>query len=376
MNLSFWERETFFNKIDIAIIGSGIVGLCASIELKAKYPSKKIVIFERGFLPSGASTKNAGFACFGSLSELLKDLDQFTENEVFSLVEKRWKGLNKLKKILNEKELGYESSGGYEIFSEVDEFQKCADYLAEINKKLNSIIGTNVYEIAHSKIHEFGFKKVSKLIFNQFEGLVNTGSMIKNLISKAKSIGVEIYNGIEIKEINQAGEKVEISISNNFYFTVNQVLITTNAFAKQLLPDLDLVPGRGQVLVTKPIENLKVKGAFHFDSGYYYFRNIENRILLGGGRNLDFKAEETTDFGTTGIVQEKLISILKEVILPETSHQIDYNWSGIMAFGCQQEPIIKAIDSRIFCAVKCQGMGVALGALIGEKVADLMEATL
>jgi hypothetical protein len=35
---------------------------------------------------------------------------------------------------------------------------------------------------------------------------------------------------------------------------------------------------------------------------------------LGGGRNLDFETENTTDFGQTEIVQKK--NIVKEVILP------------------------------------------------------------
>ena len=65
MHVSFWERESFYNDIDYAIIGSGIVGLSAAIELKEKYPKAKVVVLEKGFLPSGASTKNAGFACFG-----------------------------------------------------------------------------------------------------------------------------------------------------------------------------------------------------------------------------------------------------------------------------------------------------------------------
>ena len=41
-------------------------------------------------------------------------------------------------------------------------------------------------------------------------------------------------------------------------------------------------------------------------------RNIDHRILLGGGRNLDFKTEETSVFGQTILVQEKLEQLLKE----------------------------------------------------------------
>jgi gamma-glutamylputrescine oxidase len=35
-------------------------------------------------------------------------------------------------------------------------------------------------------------------------------------------------------------------------------------------------------------------------------------------------------------------------------------------------PIVKAINDRIFCAVRMSGMGVALAPVVGEKIARLM----
>jgi hypothetical protein len=66
---------------------------------------------------------------------------------------------------------------------------------------------------------------------------------------------------------------------------------------------------------------LDIKGTFHLDRGYYYFRNIGNRILLGGGRNLNFDEENTTEFAQTEIVQNKL-ELLKEVILPNQDFKV------------------------------------------------------
>ena len=74
MNFSYWENKELIGDNDIVIIGSGITGLSTAIHLKRTSPSLKILILERGVLPWGASTKNAGFACFGSLGEVLDDL--------------------------------------------------------------------------------------------------------------------------------------------------------------------------------------------------------------------------------------------------------------------------------------------------------------
>ena len=70
----YWEQKSFFSWFDVIIIGNGIVGLSASIYLKLKQSSLKIGILESGFLPAGAGTKNAGFGCFGSISELEHEL--------------------------------------------------------------------------------------------------------------------------------------------------------------------------------------------------------------------------------------------------------------------------------------------------------------
>jgi gamma-glutamylputrescine oxidase len=73
-SLSYWEIKEYFMDVDLLVVGSGIVGLTTAIFYKEKNPGSKILIVERGMLPSGASAKNAGFASFGSTSEILADL--------------------------------------------------------------------------------------------------------------------------------------------------------------------------------------------------------------------------------------------------------------------------------------------------------------
>jgi len=131
-------------------------------------------------------------------------------------------------------------------------------------------------------------------------------------------------------------------------------------------------PARAQVLITKPIANLALKGTFHLDKGYYYFRNINDRILFGGGRNLDFEGETTTSHETTNLIQNSLEEILKTVILPHNNFEIEHRWSGTMGIGNQKNPIVKQLSNHVFCGVRMGGMGVAIGSLIGQELADLV----
>ncbi|MEG2101061.1 MAG: FAD-dependent oxidoreductase, partial [Flavobacterium sp.] len=108
------------------------------------------------------------------------------------------------------------------------------------------------------------------------------------------------------------------------------------------------------------------------DRGYYYFRNIDDRILLGGGRNLDFEGETTTEFGQTKIIQNKLEELLKNVILPNQDFKIAHRWSGIMGVGNSKSSVVAQLSENVFCGVRLGGMGVAIGSLIGTELADLI----
>ena len=373
MNLSYWEKDTYFANIDVLIIGSGIVGLTAALELKSANPSQKIVVIERGFLPCGASSKNAGFSCFGSVSELLDDLTKNSEDNVFKIVEKRWRGLQQLRKNLGDQNLELYNLGGYEVFNDEVFFGQCADKIPYLNNMLKDIIGSDsVYKNADAKIATFGFNNVSHLIENSFEGQINTGKMISSLIRKVQEIGVVVLNSLEVKQLQENEHHVEVELMNGIHFHPKKVLVATNGFAKQLLPELDVQPARAQVLITEPIENLKVAGTFHYDAGYYYFRNIDNRVLFGGGRNLDFKGEETTEMEVTELIQNKLDELLKTVILPNNEYKIAQRWSGIMGVGKIKATIVKPISKNIYCAVRMGGMGVAIGSLIGKEAAEMI----
>lgn len=371
MNFSFWEQDSWFSNIDYTIIGSGITGLNCALSLKERFPAAKVLVVERGLLPNGASTKNAGFACFGSLSEILDDLNTHSEQEVLELVEKRVKGLDLLRKNLGDANIDFQLNGGYELFTKEDAalFEDCESKMEKINNLLKPIFKEDVFSVRKNGL---GFQNIQEnLIFNRFEGQLDTGKMMITLLHKVQAAGVKVLNNTSVTAFSEANHSVEVK-TENFSFKTNKLLIATNGFASQL-GFSEVNPARAQVLITKPIENLELKGTFHLDRGYYYFRNINDRILFGGGRNLDFKAEETTELELTDLIQNKLEELLRTTILPNRDFSIDQRWSGIMGVGAQKKPIVKQVSDNVFCGVRLGGMGVAIGSRVGQELADLIE---
>jgi glycine/D-amino acid oxidase-like deaminating enzyme len=149
-------------------------------------------------------------------------------------------------------------------------------------------------------------------------------------------------------------------------------LIANNGFASKLVPALELEAVRNQVIVTDQIPNLSLSGAYHMHQGYFYFRDIDSRVLIGGGRHLDKVGETTNTFGNNTLVEAALIELLDTVVLKDLPYKIDYKWSGILGVGPNKQPIKKQHSENIFLAVRLGGMGVALGSLLGKEIAEMI----
>lgn len=370
---SYWECENYVKNIDFLVIGAGIVGYTTALSLKEKNPEAKVVILERGILPSGASSKNAGFACFGSATEIFDDIEQYGEELVWETVALRWKGLQTLRATIGDDSLDLQINGSWDLITDAENslYERVVPKIDYYNVKIAEITGEQkVYTVDTNVANRFGFKNVNNSISNRLEGQINTGMMNQAFYQKVIAADIRVLFGAEVNEItqNQSSATAQTSIGD---FEAAQIAVCTNGFAKQLLNE-EVEPARAQVLITKPIPNLKIKGTFHYQQGYYYFRNINDRILFGGGRNLNKLGETTTEIALTDEIMRSLKYLLRTIILPDITFEIDHEWSGIMGVGNSKKPIIKKVSQSIFCGVRLGGMGVAIGSLVGQDLATMI----
>ncbi len=377
MQLSRWEKESFYAPADIIIIGRGFVGLWSAWWLKKKHPQLRITLLDRGVIPTGASTRNAGFACFGSPTELLKDAALSGEDQMLSLVEQRYKGLLQIQKIFGTKKIDFRRDSGYELIdaAALKRHGDLYEAIRGLNKLLRPVLGTRkTFRFADKKIAEFGFHGVHHLIQTSLEGNLHPGKLCQLLLRAVQAAGVTVLSGLGVKRYEEEGKLIRIVTDPGIVLSANQLLVCTNGFARQLLPELDITPARGQVLLTAPLPSARIKGSFHFDEGYYYFRNLGKRILLGGARNLAVDQETTTEQGITENIQQALETLLRTTILPGIPFEITDRWSGIMAMGPEKAPIVRRLSPRLCCAVRMSGMGVALAPQVGRQVAAMMQS--
>jgi glycine/D-amino acid oxidase-like deaminating enzyme len=372
MQLSAWEKESFFAPQDIVIIGSGLVGLWCARELAIHRPGTKITILERGFIPAGASTRNAGFSCFGSPTELLNDVALLGADRMWEIVEMRYQGMQKITQVFNEDLIDYERSGGYEVYTNPrnETFSAQVEWL---NQGLHRISGREqCFTWADSKLGEFGLHGFASMIENELEGFLHSGKLLQALVREVQNLGVQVFAGAAVSGWEQFNGKISVDCKGGWSFSTERLLVCTNAFTSLLCPGVRVLPGRGQVILTSPVPGLKLRGAFHFEDGFYYFRNLGERVLLGGARNKAFETEQTTSMDTSEAIQSALEDFVATHILPGGAFTIEQRWSGIMGFTDDKQPILQKVDDRVYIAVSCNGMGVALAPIIAEKVCEMM----
>jgi glycine/D-amino acid oxidase-like deaminating enzyme len=383
MAISVWEKETYYAPKDVVIVGCGFVGLWTAYELIHKYPKLKITILEKGTIPSGASTRNAGFSCFGSVSELMFDVELMGEATMLETVKMRYQGLQRIQAVFDKKVMDYEGNGGYELIEKNGSYpiERLNDDIAYLNKILAPVLGIGnkkssapIYKDVSNKISQFGFQQIQALAYSPYEGQLHSAKLVIALQQAVQAKGVQILFNTEVKKFKSHSGGVSIQTNLEGDLETKQIVICTNGFAKTLLPKLDVVPARGQVFVTAPIPDFRLKGTFHFDEGYYYFRNVGDRLLLGGARNKAFAAEKTTSLETTKLIQDTLEQFMMKRILPKGSKKpkIEMRWSGVMAMGKEKKPIIQEVQPNVYCAVRMNGMGVAIAPIVAQKAVKLM----
>ena len=372
---SIWEQRHFHDRAHLVVVGGGLVGLFTALFHQRRHPRHRVLVLERGAFPSGASVRNAGFACFGSPSELLADMEREGTDKALARVEERWKGLHELRAELGDGHIGYEASGGHEVYAAHDTlYTRVAGRFDALNEALRPILGTTAYVWDDAAIARMGMAGVQHLARTPLEGALDSGALMRTLLAKAVGTGVLFRSAAEVTALSANDHGVELVLAGGECLWSDRVVLATNGYTAPLLPGVGIRPARGQVLLTDPIPGLRLKGTFHHNEGYNYFRDHQGAVLLGGGRDLDPEGETTMEAGTTAPIMAHLEHLLREVIVPGVPFTIAKRWSGVMGFPDRgKDPVVAQVQPRVLVAAGLSGMGVAIGIRVARRMAALLD---
>ncbi len=371
-NFSYWEHE-YYSLPDVCIIGAGITGLSCAIELARQNPRLKIVVIEKSHTGTMATTRNAGFLCYGSPTEILRDLNSTDEYQVIELLKQKHRGHNTLLSLVRKRKQIYKRVSGYELFDSKVKFEETLNSLSQLNIIFKEATGFDSYykEVQPNLMQLHGLRGFIGAVELFQEGQVHSQNLDQALELKARNLGIRVLRGVTIKAIQETTGHV-VLYNEIMDIKAKTLVLATNAFMNELIPEIKVIPSRGQILVTTELNSARLHGNYHFDEGYVYFRNIGKRILLGGARNIDFKGEQSSELKNNDAIQKWLENFLFEHLITDNEANIAYRWSGIMGFTPSGLPYCERRGEHVFIAGGMNGMGVAIGAALGFDVAQLV----
>lgn len=367
-HLSYWEKKVWKNTFDLVVVGSGITGATTAIQFKKRNPNKKVLIIEKRQLGFGASSKNAGFICLGSPSELINTLENSGEKILEELIRKKYHGIQILLRTFGAASVQASFQGGYEVFNNSELKEHVCGNLDKLNKIFQKVTKIDKqFSISPTPLHLFQNESIKI----NFEGKLDSSKLLESIHRKLAILNIQTLYGCSVLEYEEKNDLMNIETSIG-EIKSKKLLFATNAFSGESPTNLPVKPGRGFIKVTEALKIPFPNQNFHVDRGYTYFRKVDgNRLLIGGFRNLDKETEETTDVGTNPIIDQAINSLTESNILgfsPKWEHQ----WNGWMGFTENETPILKKIGNHTIAAVGMNGMGVALAPFMATDALKLL----
>jgi glycine/D-amino acid oxidase-like deaminating enzyme len=145
-----------------------------------------------------------------------------------------------------------------------------------------------------------------------------------------------------------------------------EVVLATNAWTAELLPDIPITPVRAQMLAALPPSPATPSARpAYAHRGHRYWRRLAGGVLIAGGcRELAGEAEWTGDTETTDAVQGHLDAFVRGLGVDTAG--ITHRWAGAMGFSPDGLPLVGRAPGRSHVWV-CggytgHGMGMAVNA--------------
>lgn len=361
---SYWESELppevpppseLPARVDVLIVGAGFMGRWLAWFLSKLSNPPRTLVIERDRFSYGASTRNAGFLTCGQASEMLADAAEVGIDRVLETFLLRRKGIALVRGEFPGLELDECGSTDYD---------EVTQQTRELVTALNRAAGEEVYSVRTAQLGD----DVRPVVFNRADAGVHPVRLLRAL---QDGVAAEYAFGVKLLRIGD-GTATLATASTQHELRYSRAFVCVNAFAGELDASSPVQPGRGQVIVTSPVQTQTDQTLGYLNHGYDYFRFVDGRLLLGGGRHIFRAAESTRELEGTPAVRDYLQQLAQSIV--GNSHwQIDHHWAGIMGFiggshlgGSPR----RSVDASTEYVAGFGGMGVALAPVYAQQIAQ------
>jgi gamma-glutamylputrescine oxidase len=331
---------------EVVIVGGGITGCSAALTLARA--GRRVRLHDAREIAGGASGRNGGFALRGGAMAYNHAREWLGEGRARAYWRATEAALDRI-----------EALGG-DAFRRVGSLRLAADREErdELRAEFEALRDDGFAATWLDRLPSALDGRFAGAICHAPDGVVQPARLVRRLAAAAARAGVEIREWSRVASLDGLGAAV--------------VLVATDGYPSGLLGELEglIVPTRGQMLATAPLDELLFPVPHYGRHGLdYWHQDGSRRLIAGGFRDVDMASEFTADEATTPRIQQALERFV--ATLAGRPVQVTHRWAGIFGFVPDLLPVVGPVPGQpgAWVAGGYSGHGNVLGFLCGELAA-------
>jgi glycine/D-amino acid oxidase-like deaminating enzyme len=359
-------------RIDVAVIGGGITGLCAARSLAKRGIS--VAVLEAHTIGWGASSRNGGMVLTGLKVGVETLIARYGPELARRLFQASVESVDIVERIVREEGIDchFSRCGHLALASKrahYEHFVRSAELLAQE-------FASPVRLVDRGALHsEIGSDAYFGAMVDEVSGGINPAQYVAGLARAACKAGAMLHERTRVEHITRVGSRWQLRTARGS-LDAGEILVATSGYSGEPTPALNrkLLPIGSYVIATDPLpetlaREISPRQRMMYDSWHFlhYFRLTPDRRLLFGGRARFVPETEASIRESATVLRQSMLSIYPQL----RSVRVAYAWGGTLDFAYDTMPHLGQIDGYYY-ALGYAGHGVALASLLGTQVGETL----
>jgi glycine/D-amino acid oxidase-like deaminating enzyme len=341
-----FPRGDLTSRVDVGIVGAGVTGCACALALAEAGLRVRVVDGRR--VAEGASGRNGGFALRGTASPYDEVVASLGRERALALWRWTEQEIDEIERLAGD---AFRRVGSLRLAADAEEREDLRD---EIEGLWADGLDAEWIDTPAGPLAG----RFSAAIRHPTDGVLQPARWVRHLAALAVSAGAELVEGRRISDPEE--------------LRADTVVIATDGYPSGLLGELEglIVPTRGQVIATEPLEERLFEVPHYGRHGFdYWHQSEEGRLVAGGFRDIAIDQEFTADEDVTDAVQRSLERFVSDLVGRQL--RVDYRWAGIFGLVLDFLPVVGRLPDRdgTWLAAGYSGHGNVLGFGCGRLVA-------